>query len=770
MEPTSVWTLKTELRRGLDAREATRRARAALRTGEVGARVGAFYVADIMDRRVYKDLGSPTVKHFARHHLKVSEGTAFKLARIGRALWELPHLAAGLDEGKISWGVVDYVSRVATPETDRAWAEWSTRSTVDNAKQEVAKREKGDLPSDPARRRLHAPRQRVGADLTPTLHKRWALARAKLEAECGVAISDEEMMMEVSDIIMRTRPDGSVLGRTPVNDRAYLFHAWPRPEGGTELVARGGEGEDFVVDFKDLTLRAPRRLILSSAAPPTTAADIDLAVLDPENHGSLAPDAERDAPTSPELREEVLARDDHCCRHCGSTHNVTVHHRRWRSYGGKTNASNLLTLCESCHSLVHARLLVVLGEPTGELHFYDRRGQVIGRYDPLPAAVTTITEPWTPAPADPLVTLDTLPAELDADAWRRHEPLLKWNERQGELVLTPGFAAAADAAPVSDERPTVSVRLAELVGQAQVRERLAVTIAAARERGEPLAPQLLVGSSGLGKTTLAHAVAAELGVPITCLPAPHVRTPDALVRALTSLGSGGVLFVDEVHALPDRVAEVLHEALDAGTLTLPVRQGLRARSVRVRLAPFTLIGATTDPDRLAPALVSRLRVSRLDPYTAQELAEVVGKAAVKAGLELTACGAQALAAASRETPRRAVALFQVVRDEATVCGASTADGELVARALRREGIDATGLDGVDRSILDALERAGRPVSLATLAATLDVTEDTLRQIHEPHLVRRGLIRITPGGRVLGPSARPAVVLERSPVEADVFAA
>jgi Holliday junction DNA helicase RuvB len=525
-------------------------------------------------------------------------------------------------------------------------------------------------------------------------------------------------------------------------------------------VTTGEDGEEVPLDLAELVgglERSPSSARPSPPTEPSPEAAEGAPILDPANHGSLVPEHLRDGPTSAALRDEVLARDGFRCRSCGSKRNLSVHHRVWRSHGGRTVRENLLCACEACHSLIHARLLIVLGDPEGTLTFLDRLGRPIERVPGKEPTDLFIERDCVPV-ADAggrvdtarLVELERLPAEVDADWWARHQHLFTWNERQGDLLLTPGCAveAAPLPSPTLPAATTDGSGFSSLVGQSATRARLEVAIAAARGRGEPPGHLLFAGSPGLGKTSFARAVASEVGAPFARVAAPLVRAPDTLVRVLASLGAGSVLFLDELHALPVRSAEALYEALDTGALSLTIRQGLRARTVRLLLRPFTLIGATTEAGRLPGPLLSRLRVFHLEAYGPDELIQIVTRAARADALALTAAGAERLALASRATPRRALALLAAVRDEAAVVGAAVADAALVERTLAREGVDAEGLDRIERAYVRELERAGRAVGLTTLADRLGVSEHELQTVHEPHLIRLGLVRVTSAGRVL----------------------
>lgn len=761
--------LDTELISGLDVDDAYRRAVRALRCGEVSMHVAGFYLADMADRGSFRAKGPGSLRHLITTQEKVKWKTVQNHIAIARALRKLPVIYERFRLGRLTYSQVREIAPIATAQTDSAWADYAEKHSLRELEAQVATRERGQLPSEEGRRRIHEPRFKVGDTFVATQYEQIRRAKAKLAAMTGQTINDGGLILFAVQLVLTMRPDGSVPGFRQVNDRHYIVHAWS-PDGTPALVTTGADGKPVPLDPDGLTARLER--IPFSGELKIQGRTIDLAELDSENAGPEVPWAQRDIKTPDELRDKILLRDGYQCRFCQSKRNVQVHHRVWRRFGGKTVPSNLVTVCETCHSQIHALLLFIRsGDCSGELTFVDRAGRPFVREPAQPASWSPTyasTGPGTLAGAAEHVDLNSLPAVVDPDWWARHEHLLSWSERQGELVLTPGEprepraphatpATASCAVTSSTEHaedaphhPTpANSGLVSLFGQSRVREQLELAIAGAQQRAETLKHMVFTGEPGLGKTALARAVAVDLAAPLTELAAPHVRSPEQAVRALVSLERGGVLFLDEIHALPSRAAEVLYEALDRGTLTLPIREGLRSRTLQLRLNPFTLIGATTDEHLLPRALLSRLRVHQLEPYELEELSALLRQAARARGLELTPDAAERVAQASRDTPRRALALLDMVHDEATVAGAATADLALVECALDRAGVDAAGLDRVDRQYLRVLGKARRPMGLKTLASRLHVNVEVLRSIHEPHLVRRGFVQITREGRVLG---------------------
>jgi len=316
------------------------------------------------------------------------------------------------------------------------------------------------------------------------------------------------------------------------------------------------------------------------------------------------------------------------------------------------------------------------------------------------------------------------------------------NDRLADAKRTPEDAAEAALRPQT---------LADFTGQPVVRENLGVFVAAARSRGEALDHVLLHGPPGLGKTTLAQIVARELGVGFRATSGPVLQRAGDLAAILTNLQPRDVLFVDEIHRLQPAIEETLYPAMEDFCLDLIIGEGPSARTVRIDLPPFTLVGATTRAGLLATPLRDRFGIPlRLELYTPEELHRIIVRGAGKLGFALADDAALEIARRSRGTPRIAGRLLRRVRDFATVED-RVADRAMADAALRRLEVDALGLDAMDRRYLRRIaeHHAGGPVGVETLAAALNESRDTLEDVIEPFLLQEGLVLRTPRGRMLG---------------------
>ena len=308
-------------------------------------------------------------------------------------------------------------------------------------------------------------------------------------------------------------------------------------------------------------------------------------------------------------------------------------------------------------------------------------------------------------------------------------------------------------APRSEERKlelTLRPRtLAEYVGQQRMKDNLGVFLEAARQRGEPLDHVLLYGPPGLGKTTLAHVIASEMGQPIRITSGPSIERVGDLAAILTNIEAGEILFVDEIHRLGAALEEVLYPAMEDRALDLVVGNGPGARTVRLELPAFTLVGATTRYGLLSPPLRDRFGiVHHLDYYGAEDLTAIARRSAGILEIGLEPDGATEIASRSRGTPRITNRLLRRVRDFVQVEGSTRITSEAAARALERLQVDRFGLDQVDRRLLETVLHKfdGGPVGLATLAAAIGEDRGTLEEIYEPYLMQIGFLDRTARGR------------------------
>ncbi len=350
-----------------------------------------------------------------------------------------------------------------------------------------------------------------------------------------------------------------------------------------------------------------------------------------------------------------------------------------------------------------------------------------------------ILENGMPAPDNGLSLSDLVNVAYDSDSGSEED--YDFENR----IISPA-AAPEDKESEASLRPH---RLNDYIGQDKVKENLRVYMEAARLRHEPLDHVLLYGPPGLGKTTLSNIIAAEMGVNLRITSGPSIEKKGDLVALLTNLNEGDVLFIDEIHRLPRMIEEILYPAMEDFEVDFVIGKGPTARSIRIDLPKFTLIGATTRAGQLTTPLRDRFGVIfKLELYTPEQLACIVQRSASILGIPISADGAFELASRSRGTPRIANRLLKRVRDFAQVQGKVEIDAATAGYALDRLEIDNLGLDNVDRRMLEAIIKfyGGGPVGVDTLAATVGEEAVTIEDVYEPYLMQLGFVSRTPRGR------------------------
>lgn len=326
---------------------------------------------------------------------------------------------------------------------------------------------------------------------------------------------------------------------------------------------------------------------------------------------------------------------------------------------------------------------------------------------------------------------------------------IAFNDREENLLST---------AVIRDDEGELSLRphsLSEYIGQEKAKRNLEVFIEGAKRRNEPLDHVLLHGPPGLGKTTLAAIIASEMGVSLRKTSGPAIEKPKDLAALLTNLNENDILFIDEIHRMNRAVEEILYPAMEDRQIDIIIGQGPSATSICLELKSFTLVGATTRSGQLSSPLRDRFGIDlKLELYTSEELQEIVERSARILGIQTEAAGALEIASRSRGTPRIANRLLRRVRDFAQVYGDGVITKAVAADALTRLEIDASGLDAIDRRLLESIivNYAGGPVGLETIAATINEEAITIEDVYEPYLMQKGFLTRTPRGRCVTPKA------------------
>ncbi len=727
-KPTHEAPVTVELCPGLPVAELHARLLYCLHLREVGHRGLAFYLAEMDERGLHQVTGHRTAAHYAEGRLEMSRRLAQQLIFVGKALCELPSIDAAFAEGRLSWSKVVLVTRVATPEHEHAWLARAEAATCKELQLAVRLAKPGSAPRDPRDTKgLPEIRYDIRARVDAVAHRAIELAREKLGAERGEPIDDAALLTIAAELILGSDDNGELPGRERIDGSLYRIVLHAGESAGESA------GEAAAVDALTLDTPEGRVPLVGEAHDPLVHAKRACMVCD----GACSPadDAhpvESDVATPPALRRQVLARDDHRCRCCGSRHGLMAHHIHFRSNGGRTRASNLITLCSHCHALVHADRLVLQGDHAERIAFLDANGQPLeGR---LPSALTGVVVSRT-------VDASTHPDASHPDASH------------------PDGLHRAEGAPEARPEPLpFAEAFAGIVGQDARLDRLRWTLQGRSARGAPFPHTLFCGPAGTGKTTIARALAAHAGAPLVEASGPALASVPAVDAILARLPAGGMLFIDEIHAMPRVVLEHLYEAMGSdGATSSDARTPSSAR--------ITVLAATTDEGDLPKALRSRFGLlEAFDAYDTDSLAAIARAIGGGQGIPIEPEAARVLAKHARGTPRTVVHLAHAALDRIASRAAPSHGADTPLRvtehdasdAMQALGYDDEGFTPLDRRYLRMLHAQEGPVALGRLAAMLGVGTSTLLECVEPFLAARGLVGFTPRGRV---AARPLRLVE-----------
>ena len=792
------------------------------RLEDISRFVTGFYLNDMEERAVHLPRGFVSDIEFAAKRLGRSRTAANDRKRVARELEHLPRSLRAFRKGKLHWSQALLLIQVATPENEKEWLKLAMKLSVRKLAQKVRGKVKGSRPpkkDDLGTPRLDG---RIQYQVPIAFAILWDRYMEKRLLELGPGATPVDVLREITekgafgcappDIVFHVNPGGecwidSDEGRIPVDREEAILLA----RGGKAVRLRDPDpGEYPAIHFGERGSVPPEER--DDPTPPA----IREAVLERDGHRCVLCGSRRDCRVH-HLHSRANggeARIERMVTLCGLHHSmchegliticVDLNGKPYakdlegRDLSEEVPLSEVLEKAPDPHGMISfeiapdpkppeeegagaARRLAdsdddVEGEggveddldedgPARRLaDSEDLEDDVDGDDAARRLFPEVVTGQGSPSRREFLravrmaQSIEAIPARLERAEWNALSGRLEWSRGRGELVFRPEREAAPPREPAAAVGREGGRKLSDFIGQTCVRERLGSHVTAAKSLEEPLPHILFEGPAGLGKSSLARAMAEEMGVGIQVIVGSALRDPKEALTLLAGLGRGDILFIDEIHAVEKKTLESLYTALQERAFQQTVHQGSRSRSFEIALEPFTLMGATTEGGALPEPLRSRFsQVVRLVPYSEPEMVEIAKLCAERLSISMTPEAALELARRARGTPRLLENFIQSVRAHAVARKRDGIDVASVLETMALQGIDDAGLDPQDREILRYLLEVGRPIGLKAVAAALRMDARTIERVHEPYLIEKGFVIRTARGRAITVKGRRHVL-------------
>lgn len=657
------------------------------RHSDVSHRVLAFHLAEAAECRHFLLWGYSSIEAFADIELGLSRRSTRDLVLAGERLEHLLEVDDAFASGKIRWSAVRELVKVVVPETELEWLTAATSVGQRRLEHMIATSRRGDRPHE---KKMGLPNNKatIVLRLESLDRSKWENIRHAVAESLGSEqVSDSDLVQ----VLFERLQSAPRTGNAPV-PHAVTLTVCPKCDAAQTTTDAGPETVDarsaFLARLHAETVHATGEGLVNRNEPP-------LAPGTPED---------MDPPTPARLRHFIQNRDGHACICCAARANLQVHHIVWRSQGGKTNSSNLACVCARCHALIHDRILTISGSAP--------HGLTITRPHHATSSKLPLSAEWLKditSMAKPDATLNSVKSASRREARSRN--LASFDRLEGVARPVASLRRAADSA----------VR-----------------------RGCPMPHTLLAGPAGLGKSSLARATAEYFGTTCHEVNATAFETVRELVDALRCLAPKDFLFLDEIQELKPRLMTALLSAMQDGKVTVPT-DGRGGIPEHVNVEPFTVIAATTDPDRLTTALRSRFgSVEEMTRYTNEDLVKVLKSEASRQSLCLSEEVAERIANHAVGIPRTAIAFLAKTRDVAMSVESTTLKLEHLTVAEHEAGIDATGLGPQERALVATLTKFGS-LARSKVACLIGMSVASVRDCLEPALIMKGMMTVTPRG-------------------------